>query len=100
MRALGSLTLLLAIAGSSAVLLQGRGQKRRRELRGARLLGVVSGSKNFDVRSWVRRAFWRQRPWRVGVAWRFWIARTPAPTDLNTLAIEARKSASTTSTSS
>ena len=43
MRALGSLTLLLAIAGSSAVLLQGRGQKRRRELRGARLLGVVSG---------------------------------------------------------
>jgi len=43
MRALGSLTLLLALAGSSAVLLQGRGQKRRRELRGARLLGVVSG---------------------------------------------------------
>ena len=43
MRALGSLTLLLALAGSSAALLQGRGQKRRRELRGARLLGVVSG---------------------------------------------------------
>ena len=43
MRSLGSLTLLLALAGSSAALLQGRGQKRRRELRGARLLGVVSG---------------------------------------------------------
>ena len=43
MGALGSLTLLLALAGSSAVLLQGRGQKRRRELRGARLLGIVSG---------------------------------------------------------
>lgn len=35
------------------------------------LLGVVSGSKNFDVRSWVRRAFWLQRPWRIGVDWRF-----------------------------
>ena len=35
------------------------------------LLGVVSGAKNFDVRSWVRRAFWLQRPWRLGVDWRF-----------------------------
>jgi hypothetical protein len=43
MRALRSLTLLLALAGSSAVLLQRRGQKRRRELRGARLLGAASG---------------------------------------------------------
>ena len=43
MRALRSLTLLLALAGSSAVLLQRRGQKRRRELRGARLFGAASG---------------------------------------------------------
>ena len=35
------------------------------------LLGVVSGSKNFDVRNWVRRAFWLQRFWRLGVDWRF-----------------------------
>ena len=35
------------------------------------LIGVVSGSKNFDVRNWVRRAFWLQRPWRLGVDWRF-----------------------------
>ena len=42
MRALRSLTLLLALAGSSAMLFS-RGQKRRRELRGARLLGAMSG---------------------------------------------------------
>jgi hypothetical protein len=35
------------------------------------LLGVVSGSKNFDVRNWVRRAFWLQRPWQLGIDWRF-----------------------------
>ena len=41
MRALRSLTLLLALAGSDALF--SRGQKRRRELRGARLLGAMSG---------------------------------------------------------
>ena len=35
------------------------------------LVGIISGSKNFDVRSWLRRAFWQQRPWRLGVEWRF-----------------------------
>ena len=35
------------------------------------LIGVISGSKNFDVRNWVRRAFWSQRPWRLGISWRF-----------------------------
>ena len=35
------------------------------------LLGVVSGSKNFDVRNWLRHGFWGQRPWRQGMAWRF-----------------------------
>ena len=40
------------------------------------LLGVVSGAKNFDVRNWLRRAFWRQRPWRLGVDWRFVVGAT------------------------
>ena len=35
------------------------------------LIGVLSGSKNFDPRFWVRRAFWAQRPWLHGVGWRF-----------------------------
>ena len=35
------------------------------------LLAVVSGSKNFDARWWVRRALWAQRPWLLGVDWRF-----------------------------
>ena len=45
MRALriSSLTLLLALDGSSAAFLQRGQQKRRRELRGTRLLGAVSG---------------------------------------------------------
>ena len=40
------------------------------------LIGVVSGSKNFDVRNWVRRAFWKQRPWRLGIGWRFVVGAT------------------------
>ena len=40
------------------------------------LIGVVSGSKNFDVRAWLRRAFWRQRAWRHGVGWRFVVGTT------------------------
>lgn len=38
------------------------------------LLGVLSGCKNFDARWWVRRAFWAQRPWLLGVDWRFVVA--------------------------
>ena len=40
------------------------------------VIGVVSGSKNFDVRNWLRRAFWNQRPWRLGIAWRFVVGTT------------------------
>ena len=40
------------------------------------LLGVVSGSRNFDARWWVRRAFWAQRPWLLGVDWRFVVGTT------------------------
>ena len=35
------------------------------------LLGIVSGSKNFDVRNWLRRAYWLQQPWQHGINWRF-----------------------------
>ena len=46
------------------------------------LVGIISGSKNFDVRSWLRRAFWQQRPWRLGVEWRFVVGtRLPRGSD-------------------
>ena len=51
---------------------------KHREPRNATLLlfGVLSGSKNFDCRSWVRRSFWRQRAWAHGVHWRFVVGTT------------------------
>ena len=42
------------------------------------LIGVLSGSKNFDPRFWVRRALWAQRPWLYGVGWRF-VVSTKVP---------------------
>ena len=39
------------------------------------LLGVLSYAPSFTGRDLQRRAFWRQRPWRLGIGWRFVVGR-------------------------
>lgn len=35
-----------------------------------------AGAKNFDPRNWIRRSFWREKPWQLGIGWRFVVGTT------------------------
>ena len=52
------------------------------------LLGVLSGSRNFDQRDWLRRGYWAQRAWRRGVEWRFVVGRELPKGDNNRVSLE------------
>ena len=51
------------------------------------LLGLLSGSRNFDERDWLRRGYWKQRPWRQGVEWRFVVGRELPKGDNNRVSL-------------
>ena len=78
-----------AVGGSEGAGRDERWGPAQREPRNGTLLvlGVLSGSRNFEERDWLRRGFWRQRAWRQGVEWRFVVGRELPKGDNNRVSL-------------
>ena len=51
------------------------------------VLGILSGSRNFEERDWLRRGFWKQRAARQGVEWRFVVGKELPTGDNNRVSL-------------
>ena len=51
------------------------------------VLGILSGSRNFEERDWLRRGYWKQRAARQGVEWRFVVGKELPSGDNNRVSL-------------